>query len=107
MMFTNIVLALGFLVALTGPPDFSKMPVITQSGAICPNGVMITITDYDSDPQDPDAWLRVFEMAGQPVAVLDGKKKEVYVYAEKRTYSLEDIARTYPSPCGIPIPVGA
>ena len=105
-MFTNILLTMGLLMVAVGPPDFSKMPVLNQSGGFCPNGATIVITNYDANPDDPDAVIRVLESNGVPIAVIDFKKNEVYVYLEKKMYTLEEIQQLYPSPCDIPMGTG-
>ena len=101
-MLTNILLTVGLLVALMGPPDVSKMPILSQGSYLCENGIIFEITNYDSDPNDKDASIRILESGGLPVAAIDFKKKEVYIYKEKKSYTIEEAQVKYPNPCDIP-----
>jgi hypothetical protein len=101
-MFTNTLLALGFLVAVAAPPDVSKLDVLNHGFAQCPDGSVLEITTYDVDPNDPEAAIRVFASNGQPLAALVFKTREVYIYKDKKFISIDELRLSYPSPCDIP-----
>jgi len=102
-MFTNVLLGLGLLAAVSAtPPEFSNLPVLNHGFAQCPDGSLLEVTTYDVDPNDPEAAIRTFASDGHLVAALIFKTRQVYIYKDKELVSLDELRLRYESPCDIP-----
>lgn len=97
-----ILAALLLTAATSGAPDISKAPIIGNQFGLCPDGTVIEKVVYDADPNDPEAAFVVFKRAEDIVAIWDTKKGEIYVTADNKVYSLDEMRDKYPSPCDIP-----
>jgi len=101
-MFTNVLFGLGILVAAVSPPNTDGMPLINQGFGQCPDESVIEFRDFDSNPQNPNALIRIFYGPDGPFAALVLPDKQIYLYDEQRYVSIEELQLKYPTPCDIP-----
>ena len=101
-METNVLIGMGLLLLTSGPPDVTKMPLLQEAQGICPDGTAIEAQLYDANPDDPEAAVVLFKREGRPVGALDSKADTIYVYADRKTYTLSEAQEKYASPCDLP-----
>ena len=97
----HLILAIATSIVLWGCAGIPVPDPSTQTAEmtdICPDGGELTGAFYGID----DSGLVLFKRGSLPVGLMDRGKQTVYVYAEKKTYTVEDVQKKYPSPCDLP-----
>lgn len=101
-MFYIKALTLSILLA-AAPMKLNEDQIIQRGAQPCPDGTLLEVVVYDTNPDNPEAMTVEFKRTGKQVGVIQFPERKLYVTLTGQTYDLNVENPPYPSPCELPV----